>query len=148
MKNKLLVINLFLITVFACGKNENNSQLSESKMNLKENTEIKTTYESLSIGMINFIQFGEAKYTKSDVEKCMSLIDNFLNEISKSDSKEAGILSAKKVILALNELNEKCGYGLIETEQREQIADIIILAGHLKGYNDRNEDITEEWREW
>ena len=28
------------------------------------------------------------------------------------------------------------------------IADIIILAGHLKGYNGRNEDITEEWREW
>lgn len=146
MKIKLLVI--ILITLFACGQNGNNNQLSKSKMNLKENAEIKKTYESLSIGMTDFIQFGETEYTKSDVEKCMSLIDNFLNEISKSDSKDVGILSTKKVVLELNELNEKCGYELIETEQREQIADIIILAGHLKGYNGRNEDITEEWREW
>lgn len=121
---------------------------SESKMNLKENAEIKKTYQNLSIGMTDFIQPGETEYTKSDVEKCMSLIDNFLNEISKSDSKEVGLLSAKKVVLELNELNEKCEYELIETEQREQIVDIIILAGHLKGYNGRNEDITEEWREW
>jgi hypothetical protein len=148
MKIKLLIINLILIILFACGQNGNNNQLSESKMNLKENAEIKKTYESLSIGMTNFIQPGETEYTKSDVEKCMSLIDHFLNEISKSDSKEVGILSAKKVVLELNELNEKCEYELIETEQREQIADIIILAGHLKGYNGRNEDITEEWREW
>ncbi|MRX41529.1 hypothetical protein GJU43_19775 [Flavobacterium sp. LC2016-23] len=117
-------------------------------MNLKESAEIKKTYQNLSIGMTDFIQPGETEYTKSDVEKCMSLIDNFLNEISKSDSKEVGLLSAKKVVLELNELNEKCEYELIETEQREQIADIIILAGHLKGYNGRNEDITEEWREW
>jgi hypothetical protein len=148
MKNKLLVINLILITVFAFGQNRNNTKLSESKMNLKENSEIKKTYESLSIGMTDFIQSGKTEYTKSDVEKCMSLIDNFLNEMSKSDSKEVGILSAKKVVLALNKLNEKCEHELIETEQREQIADIIILAGHLKGYNGRNEDITEEWREW
>jgi hypothetical protein len=148
MKIKLLIINLILITLFACGQNRNNNQLSESKMNLKENAEIKKTYERLSIGMTDFIQSGETEYTESDVEKCMSLIDNFLNEISKSDSKEVGILSVRKVVLELNELNEKCEYGLIETDQREQIADIIILAGYLKGYNGRNEDITEEWREW
>lgn len=148
MKIKLLIINLILIILFACGQNGNSNQLPEPKMNLKENKEIKKTYESLSIGMTAFIQPSETEYTKSDVEKCMSLIDNFLNEISKSDSKEVGILSAKKVVFELNELNEKCEYELIETEQREQIVDIIILAGHLKGYNGRNEDITEEWREW
>lgn len=148
MKNRLLILNLILISLFACGQNRNNSQLSEPKMNLKENAEIKKNYEILSVGMTDFIQTGETKYTKSDVEKCMSLIDNFLYEISKSESKDVGILSAKKVVLALNELNQKCEHELIETEQREQIADIIILAGHLKGYNGRNEDITEEWREW
>lgn len=54
----------------------------------------------------------------------------------------------KKTVLALNALNEKCEYELIETEQREDIAEIIILAGYLKGFNDRDDDITEEWREW
>ena len=31
---------------------------------------------------------------------------------------------------------------------QEDIAEILILAGHLKGYNTRDEDIAEEWREW
>lgn len=117
-------------------------------MNLKENAEIKKTSESLKTGMIEYIQPGETEYTASDVEKCMVLIDNFPIEISKSDSKESGMLSVKSIVLSLNDLNEKCEYELIETGQREQIADIIILAGHLKGYNERNEDITEDWREW
>ena len=117
-------------------------------MDLKENAEIKKTSESLRIGMIEYIEPEETEYTESDIEKCMTLINNFLDEISESDSKENGMISVKNVVLGLNDLNEKCEYELIETDQREQIADIIILAGHLKGYNDRNEDITEDWREW
>lgn len=117
-------------------------------MNLKENAEIKKTSESLKTGMIEYLEPGETEYTESDVEKCMDLINDFLDEISKSVSKENGMISVKKVVLGLNDLNEKCEHELIETDQREQIADIIILAGHLKGYNDRNEDTTEDWREW
>lgn len=64
------------------------------------------------------------------------------------NQKKNGMKSVKNVVLGLNDLNEKCGHELIETDQREQIADIIILAGHLKNYNTRNEDITEDWREW
>jgi len=37
---------------------------------------------------------------------------------------------------------------MIETEQREDLAEIIILAGNLKGFNSKDEDITEEWRDW
>lgn len=117
-------------------------------MNLKENVEIKKTSESLKEGMIEYIEPGETEYTESDVENCMTLINNFLDEISKSESKKEGMQSVKKIVLGLNDLNEKCGHELIETDQREQIAGIIILAGHLKHYNTRNEDITEDWREW
>ncbi|WP_151893346.1 hypothetical protein [Patiriisocius marinistellae] len=98
--------------------------------------------------MIEYIEPGESEYTASDVEKCMILINNFLDKVSKSESKESGMLLVKNVVLDLNNLNENCDYELIETGQREQIAEIIILAGHLKGYNDINEDITEEWRDW
>ncbi len=98
--------------------------------------------------MIDFIELGEADYTRADVKKCMSLLDNFLEEIAITDSRESGILSVKKAVLAINHLNESCEYELVETEQREKIADIIIFAGHLKGYNHISEDITEEWREW
>lgn len=48
----------------------------------------------------------------------------------------------------LSHFNKQCGEVLIETSQREDICEIIIMASHLKGYNDMSEDITEEWREW
>ncbi|MCX2680410.1 hypothetical protein OOZ15_10700 [Galbibacter sp. EGI 63066] len=148
MKIKLLVINLILFTAFAYGQKENERLTNIPEMNLKENLEIKKISEDLKIGMIEFIEPGETEYTISDVEKCMELINSFLAEISISNSKESGMLSVKNVVFELNDLNEKCGHELIETGQREQIAEIIILAGHLKGYNDKDEDITEDWREW
>lgn len=117
-------------------------------MNLKEHPHINKTYKKLEKGMLDFIQLGEADYTLADVKKCLSFLDDFLDEISKTDSRENGILSVKKTVLAINDLNENCEYELVETEQREQIANIIILAGHLKGFNHISEDITEEWREW
>lgn len=117
-------------------------------MDLKENKEIKAILESVKVGMIEYIEPGETEYTESDVEKCMFIMNNFLSEISRLDSKENGMQSVKKVVFELNGLNEKCEYELIETDQREQLAEIIILAGSLKGFNERNEDITEEWREW
>lgn len=117
-------------------------------MSLNENTEIAQTLEILKTMMIEYIELGEPEYSEKDVEKCLTLIDTFLDDIAQSESKENGMKMVKKLILELNELNEKCNGNLIETEQREQIASIVILAGHLKGYNGEDEDITEEWREW
>jgi hypothetical protein len=117
-------------------------------MYLNENVEIKETIESLKTGMIEYIEPGETEYTEKDVEKCIKLIDNFLTELQQTETKDSGMKLVEKVVLKLNKLNEKCEFELIETDQREQIADIIILAGNLKGFNERNEDITEEWREW
>lgn len=117
-------------------------------MYLNENVEIKETIESLKTGMIEYIEPGETEYTEKDVEKCINLIDNFLTELQQTETKDSGMKLVEKVVLKLNKLNEKCEFELIETDQREQIADIIILAGNLKGFNERNEDITEEWREW
>jgi len=54
----------------------------------------------------------------------------------------------KELLLDLNELNEACAGSLIGTGEREQICSIIISAAHEKGYNGKDEDITEEWREW
>ena len=78
----------------------------------------------------------------------MSLIDAYLKELAVSKSKEDGLNIVKKTVLGLNELNENCRRVLIETDQREDLAEIMIIAGNLKNYNDRDEDITEEWREW
>lgn len=117
-------------------------------MKLIENEEIKIISGRLKESMINFIEPGETSYTEKDVETCMNLIDISLNELANTNSKEEGMKIVEKTVLALNELNKNCDEELIETDQREDIAEIIILAGNLKGYNSLDEDITEEWREW
>jgi len=117
-------------------------------MNLKENPEIKRISASLKEDMIDYLEDIEDEYTKSDVEKCMNIIDTYLTDISKCNSTENAMLIVKKAVIELNHLNEKCGYALIETDQREDIAEIIILAAQLKGFDNDNIDITEEWREW
>ncbi|MDP5076671.1 MAG: hypothetical protein NWQ09_06655 [Nonlabens sp.] len=117
-------------------------------MNLKENADINRIVVSVRASMMEYMEPGESAYTAKDVEKCMKLIDGFLGDMSAADSKKKALPHIKKVVLALNDLNEACEYELIETDQREQLADIIILAGYLKGYNKRTEDTTEDWREW
>ena len=112
------------------------------------NSEIEKIKERLKGGMIDFIVEGDTGYDQSDVESCMQIIDRYLVNMSKSSGKEEGMKEVEKAVLALNTLNEKCGDELIETEQREDICEIIIIAGHDKGYNDLSDDITEEWREW
>lgn len=77
----------------------------------------------------------------------MKLIKDYLGQLENVDSKDEAMKIVEKTVLALNDLNEKCEYELIETDQREDIAEIIILAGNPKGFNSRDEDITEDWRE-
>ena len=55
--------------------------------------------------------------------------------------------TVKDTILALNALNETCEHSLIETDQREEICDLIIKAALSVGVGN-GDDITEEWRDW
>ncbi|MES2516026.1 MAG: hypothetical protein V4580_17865 [Bacteroidota bacterium] len=97
--------------------------------------------------MSGFIEL-EPYYTPKDVDVCIQMIQNHLDHMAQTFDREEAITLVKKTVLDLNDLNEKCNACLIETDQREDICEIIIMAGHLKGYNEMNEDITEEWREW
>lgn len=115
-------------------------------MNLKENTEIRQIIERLEEGMVDYMS--DADYGQRDVQKCIKLILNHLDQVENSSSKDEGLQIVKRTVVSLNELNERLDFELIETEERENIAEIIIIAGSLKGYNSRDEDVTEEWREW
>ena len=63
------------------------------------------------------------------------------------ENKEIIMGQVKETVLALNVLNEKCEYELIETDQREDICKFIITAVNVAGLK-TDEDVTEEWREW
>ncbi len=57
------------------------------------------------------------------------------------------LAAAKQAVLNLNALNKECGGRLIETDQREDLCELILVAAKLAGL-ESDEDITEEWREW
>ena len=102
--------------------------------------------------MISFMEdCGEdAEYTKKDVAKCETLILNYLSALEAlAEPSDAAIMAqVKKVVLALNKLNEKTDYSLIETDAREAIWDVIQSSAIECGLQTEEEDITGEWRDW
>ena len=94
---------------------------------------------------------GEAcDFTEKDVRKCEKILAEYLETLAKSASpSDKAIRSAvKKAVLALNKLNEKTDYALLETDERETICELMQMAAEEAGLQVGDEDITEEWREW
>jgi len=98
--------------------------------------------------MVDFMLEYEPKYTQQDIDECTELLIEYVINIHKTTNKAQAMKVVKDTILNLNLLNDRCDGTLIETNEREQIAEIIILASHQMGYSSIDDDITEEWREW
>lgn len=149
--NYKIIFTLLLTTIFlSCTSNsngKNNKQKSEI-MNKAEYGKQIQQIETLKQSMTEYMKSAHPSYTAKDIEQCENILIEYLNLIDKTSNKEEGLQIVKMAVIKLNELNEKCDFQLIETGEREQIAEIIISTGNIKGYNSPNEDITEEWREW
>jgi hypothetical protein len=92
---------------------------------------------------------GEAGYSGADIGECGRILDAYLARIAATPpGYEEGVMAAvQETVLALNVLNERCGCHLIETDQREQIGELINRAAAEAGVGS-GEDLTETWREW
>ncbi|MGJ7903282.1 hypothetical protein [Lysobacter sp. 1R34A] len=91
----------------------------------------------------------DAGYTARDIDDCERIIDRFLDIVASAAGDNARASGAvKDAVLALNALNTRCGYSLIETDQRESLCELIIGAAAAAGVGSGQDDITEEWREW
>lgn len=113
-----------------------------------ENQEFKILINSLKTSMQEYMEYAHPAYSQNDIDECCNILTNYTENILKSTSREDGMTIVEFTIKKLNDLNEKCEFDLIETNEREQIAVIIILGGNKMGYNSIDEDITEDWREW
>ena len=127
----------------------------DSKQNVSKHEKPKPSEKNLNkmtsnlkASMVAYMQTGQPSYTMDDINTCETILKQYLSDIMASKSKKEGMEIVEDVVLRLNGLNRKTQETLIETDEREQIAEIIILAASRKGYNTKNEDITEEWREW
>ena len=90
----------------------------------------------------------EPSYTTEDVTACIKLLLEFL---SAMESAEQTLVSAtahvRELILALDELNEKCDGCLIETAQREEISDFIEKVFIAENVT-LDTDLSQELRQW
>lgn len=90
-------------------------------------------------------------YTVADVEKCGAILEGYLfsvlDPVIRGDAVKIRKL-VKSAVLSLNALNRDCAGALIETDQREQICDLIIGTYSRAGLETDEDDVTFEWREW
>ena len=99
---------------------------------------------------------GEGTYTEKHIQKCADHLDAYAAEIAAIDApagagRDKKIMSAvKKVVLALNKLNEKTDYEMLETDERESICALIHDAAVGAGLSviPEDDDVTGEWREF
>lgn len=89
-------------------------------------------------------------FTKKDIAKCEDIILKYLAalELIKRPNDKKIMKEVKKVVIALNKLNKRTGYSIIETMEREAIWEIIQTSAVECGLSTPSDDITEEWREW
>ena len=116
-------------------------------------------------GMFSFMKYGgaddendpeydpeyDAGYTQRHIDQCSRIIDEFfgaLANIPNLTRNESILKAVKAAVVKLNKLNEKYDGSIIETDQREQLCELIITAAKHAGLNSDVDDVTEEWREW
>jgi len=115
--------------------------------------------------MVNYMKYGgavdeddpeydpnfNAGYSQKHVERCSKIIDEYFAslDISSGEKPTAEILKAVEVtVIQLNKLNDECSGSLIETNEREDLCELITRAAELAGLEQSGADITEQWREW
>ena len=150
MQRLLPFFSIFLALFLGSCEGQKNSippsgQISARPMN---NDNPEKQIEDLSSSMLNYMRQASPSYTEKDVAACKHILKQYIKDMQQSRSNDEGMQIVKATVLKLNVFNEQCQTQLIETGEREQIAGIIIAAGHQKGYNGPDEDITEPWREW
>ncbi len=89
-------------------------------------------------------------FSEQDVAKCNELILAYLDALEGIDApaNQEIMEQVRVLVLALNELNEKTDFCLLETDEREAICEIIQSSAVACGLTDPEDDVTEEWREW
>jgi hypothetical protein len=110
---------------------------------------IASIRQSLLDGMARYMKVVPDYYTQADIDSCAKIVDAYLARIgtAKSLSDKEIRKMVQDVVLALNALNEGCRHKLIETDQREYLCELILIAAQRAGL-ETDDDITEEWRDW
>ena len=98
---------------------------------------------------------GLTQYTEANCNACRQIFDELIEELidaGENASAATKLSLFKEAILKTNTLNERCGYALIETGEREELSEltdsISRAAGLDPGAYGEGEGVASEWRDW
>ncbi|HUI93069.1 MAG TPA: hypothetical protein VLX68_12550 [Chitinivibrionales bacterium] len=117
-------------------------------MNIVDNQELINLRDDAIDGMIGYLSFEDATYTRDDVEECKNILEEHLVMLSRARNNATATECVKETVQRLNDLNSKVGGELIQSDQRGEISEYMCKAGAMLGFNKEYEDVTEKWREW
>lgn len=126
-------------------RNEEESEIT------RMNSYRKKVDETVIAPMLSFMEdWDDCDYTVADAEACKALLYAYLEALAamKEPSDAAIMEQVRTLVLALNTLNEKTDYTLIETDAREAICEVIQTSAIDCGLKEYGDDVTEEWRDW
>src|SRR5689334_15534268 len=119
-------------------------------MTARQKSQLQELETALIKDMVSYMKFGgaenetdpdydpdfDAGYTQKHVNRCAKIIRAYLDALGRMGGSERNqkiLTQAKKAVLALNKLNEECDGSLIETDQREEICSLMIIAAKNAG---------------
>ena len=118
-------------------------------MSVADDEKLKVILRSLEDGMMSYMEEYEGvRYSKAHVDECIVTLKQFGKALDTASDHASAMECVKQTVIRLNDLNERGGGKLIETDQREDICQYIINYCMMTGYLERFEDVTEEWRDW
>lgn len=99
---------------------------------------------------------GETDFSEKHIAKCAELMRGYAETLTKltephGAARDKKIMAAvKKLILALNKLNEKTDYAMLETDERENICVLVQDFAIACGLTDipEDDDVTGQWRDF
>jgi len=88
-------------------------------------------------------------YRLKHIDRCAAIIDAFHTDLmtKPKPTPERALQVVQRAVLKLNKLNATCDGALIETDQREDLCQLMLVAARNAGLK-VSEDITERWRNW
>jgi hypothetical protein len=109
---------------------------------------VKDLKRALLENMREFMLEADPGYEQGHIDRCGAILDKYVLSIASAANEEDARECVRKAVQELNVLNEDAGESLIETGEREQLWEIITLAGTKRGFFRNEDDVTGEWREW
>jgi hypothetical protein len=118
--------------------------------------------KDILVPMVNYLymdfetgELGESPndvgYTQNDIDECGKILDKYIDSIialEEPKSNQDIIQCVENAVKELNDLNEKCNYSILETDQREDLVPYILHIAKSAGLVTDIDDITGKWREW